>query len=112
MTPGKNSDGPSGSSVNGASAVPCLRPDPAQRPRLAGIRDNLRDRITEARQHGWLGEVEGLKVSLAAAAAKLTQMDELAARQATAVDLGMPAFTETASRTTTTPAALPVSQQT
>ena len=39
-------------------------------------------------------------------------MDELAARQATAVDLGMPAFTETASRTTTTPAALPVSQQT
>ena len=91
---------------------PLLRPDPAQRPRLAGIRDNLRDRITEAQQHHWAGEAEGLKVSLAAATAKLTQMDELAARQATAADLGMPAFTQTASRTITAPAVLPVSQQT
>ena len=32
-----------------------LRPDPAQRPRLIGIRDNLRDRIAEARQQRWLG---------------------------------------------------------
>src|SRR5664280_1260070 len=37
-----------------------LRPDPAQRPRLVQIRDNLRDRITEAQQKNWLGEVEGL----------------------------------------------------
>jgi integrase len=48
-----------------------LRPDPAQRPRLAAIRDNLHARIAEARQQGWLGEVEGLQVSLAAATAKL-----------------------------------------
>ena len=89
---------------------PAARPSPAAR--LAGIRDNLRDRITEAQQHHWAGEAEGLKVSLAAATAKLAQMDELAARQATAVDLGMPAFTQTASRTTTAPAILPVSQQT
>jgi len=38
-------------------------------------------------------------------------MDELAARQATAVDLGMPAFAQTASRTITVPAVFPVSQQ-
>ena len=73
---------------------------------------NLRDRITEAQQQGWAGEAEGLKVSLAAATAKLTQMDELAARQATTVDLGMPAFTQTASRTITATAVLPVSQTT
>jgi hypothetical protein len=47
------------------SCIRCslLRPDPAQRPRLAGIRDNLRDRITEARQHAGTGHAEGLKVS-------------------------------------------------
>ncbi len=102
------------SCIHEHSCIRCslLPPDPAQRPRLAGIRDNLRDRITEAQQQGWAGEAEGLKVSLAAATAKLTQMDELAARQATAVDLGMPAFTQTASRTITATAVLPVSQTT
>ena len=89
-----------------------LRPDPAQRPRLAGIRDNLQHRIAEAQQHNWAGEAEGLKVSLAAATAKITQMDELAARQATAVNLGTPAFAQTASRTVTTPAVLLPSQRT
>ena len=39
-------------------------------------------------------------------------MDELATRQATAVNLGMPAFTQTASRTIAAPAFLPVRQQT
>jgi hypothetical protein len=39
-------------------------------------------------------------------------MDELAARQATTVNLGMPAFAQTASRTITTPAVLLASQQT
>jgi hypothetical protein len=102
------------SCIHEHSCIRCslLRPDPAQRPRLAGIRGNLQDRITEARQHACAGEAEGLKVSLAAATAKLTQMDELAARQATAVDLGMPAFTQTASRTIAAPAVLPASQQT
>ena len=46
---------------------PMLWPDPAQRDRLAEIRDNLTARIAEAKQKGWLGEVEGLQVSLAAA---------------------------------------------
>jgi hypothetical protein len=44
-----------------------LRPDPAQRARLAGIRDTLIARSTEAEREGWLGEVEGLRVSLAGA---------------------------------------------
>jgi len=79
-----------------------LRPDPAQRPRLVQIRDNLRDRITEAQQKNWLGEVEGLHVSLAAATTKLAQLDELATRR-NAVHLGMPTFTESAGRTITIP---------
>ena len=58
----------------------CLRcplhwPDPAQRRRIAEIRDNLIARITEAEREGWLGEVEGLKVSLAGAEDKLAQID-------------------------------------
>ncbi|MGH4002224.1 MAG: site-specific integrase, partial [Pseudonocardiaceae bacterium] len=53
---------------------PLLRPDPTQRHRLANIRDNLATRINEAQRERWLGEVEGLKVSLAAANQKLVQL--------------------------------------
>ncbi len=67
-----------------------LRADPAQRPRLEEIRDNLHARITEAEREGWLGEVEGLKVSLAGAEDKLAQIDRRA-RPAATVALGMPA---------------------
>ncbi len=52
-----------------------LWPDPAQRGRLLEIRDNLRARIAEAEREGWLGEVEGLKLSLAAAQDKLAQTE-------------------------------------
>ena len=88
-----------------------LRPDPAQRPRLAGIRDNLQARMTEAREQGWLGEVEGLKVSLAAAATKLAQLDALAARRDSAVHLGLPGFRQIAGSTVTTPSAVPAGQE-
>jgi hypothetical protein len=72
----------------------CLRcalhwPDPAQRPRIAEIRDNLLARIAEAEREGWLGEVEGLKVSLAGADDKLAQIDRRSRNQP--VDLGIPA---------------------
>ena len=40
-----------------------------------------------------------LKISLAAANAKLTKVDGLIARRNTAVSLGMPAFPDTAGRT-------------
>ena len=68
---------------------PMLWPDPAQRERLAEIRGNLTARIAEAGREGWLGEIEGLKVSLAGAEDKLAQIDR---RSRTAsVDLGLPA---------------------
>lgn len=69
---------------------PLLRPDPAQRSRLEEIRDNLVARIAEAKREGWLGEVEGLQVSLAGAEGKLGQLDRLSGRNGTTVVLGMP----------------------
>lgn len=41
-------------------------PDPAQRSRIAEIRDNLLARIKDAEHEGWLGEAEGLKSALLA----------------------------------------------
>jgi hypothetical protein len=46
-----------------------LRVDPRQRARLIEIIRNLTDRIAEARTNGWLGEVQGLQISLNAPAA-------------------------------------------
>ncbi len=71
----------------------CLRcamlwPDPAQRDRLVEIRDNLIARIAEAKREGWLGEVEGLQISLAGAEDKLAQVDQRSNIQS--VDLGIP----------------------
>jgi integrase len=79
---------------------PLLRPSPAQRPRIAEIRANLLDRITEAEQQGWAGEAEGLKVSLAGTEQKLAQLDEMAQRAAT-VCLGIPTYRDIAGRTIT-----------
>lgn len=81
---------------------PLLRPDPAQRPRIIQIQDNLQDRIAEAEREGWAGEVEGLKVSLAGARQKLAQLDEMTRRSNT-VHLGLPTFREIAGRTATLP---------
>ena len=64
-------------------------PDPAQRPRIAEIRGNLIARIAEAEREGWLGEAEGLKISLAGAEDKLAQIDRRT-RTAATIDLGMP----------------------
>jgi hypothetical protein len=67
---------------------PLLWPDPAQRARLVEIRDNLLARIAEAEREGWLGEVEGLQISLAGANDKLTQLGQATTGT---VHLGMPA---------------------
>jgi Phage integrase family len=75
-----------------------LRPDPTQLHRILEIRDNLLARIAEAEREGWLGEVDGLKVSLAGAKQKLSQLNERARRAAT-VNLGIPAFRDIAGRT-------------
>jgi integrase len=68
---------------------PMLWPDPAQHERLTEIRDNLIARIAEAEREGWLGEVEGLKVSLAGAEDKLAQISQRTRNRP--VDLGIPA---------------------
>ena len=68
-----------------------LWPDPAQRPRIAEIRDNLTARITEAESEGWLGEIEGLQISLAGANDKLAQIDRRR-RGRQPVALGLPAM--------------------
>jgi hypothetical protein len=77
---------------------PLLRPDPAQLPRLIEIRDNLLARIDEAREQGWLGEVDGLNVSLSAANNKIAQLQESTRRT---IDLGMPRFHDVAPHTIT-----------
>jgi hypothetical protein len=68
--------------------------------RLVQIRDNLIARIAEARQHGWLGEVEGLQVSLHAARQKLEQVDQITSHRRS-VPLGLPTYGATAGRTLT-----------
>lgn len=90
------------SCVHEHSCLRCslLRPDPDQRHRIAETRDNLLDRISEAEREGWLGEVEGLKVSLAGAVQKLAQLDGRDPRT-TPVALGIPAFRDIAGRTVT-----------
>jgi len=66
---------------------PLLRIDPAQKPRLEEIHANLVDRLAEAKEQGWLGEVAAIETTMAAAAPKLEAMR--AARNATVL-LGMP----------------------
>jgi len=77
-----------------SSAEPHDRgPDPAARGRLTEIIKNLADRISEARINGWLGEVEGLQVSLTAARAKVAALDRTTRNNAPGTaDLGMPAL--------------------
>ncbi|MGH8996926.1 MAG: tyrosine-type recombinase/integrase, partial [Acidimicrobiales bacterium] len=64
---------------------PMLWPDPQQRARLQEIRDNLTARIAEAQREGWVGEVEGLELSLAGAQDKLAQIDRRTGTQAVAL---------------------------
>jgi hypothetical protein len=82
---------------------PQLRPDPAQLPRLEEIRANLTDRLQEAKQQGWLGEVAALETSLAAANQKLAAVRELATRH-TMTYLGMPDFRPAVGRASPPPA--------
>jgi hypothetical protein len=55
-------------------------------PRLEGIHANLVDRLQEAKEQGWLGEVAAIETTLASAAQKLEAMRVLD----NAVHLGMP----------------------
>ncbi|MFE2315351.1 hypothetical protein ACFXC8_19670 [Streptomyces sp. NPDC059441] len=73
-----------------------LRVSPRQRPRLVEIIRNLAERIAEARTNGWLGEVQGLQVSLTKAKDKLVALDRTLERsrgQGGPTELGMPVIT-------------------
>jgi hypothetical protein len=63
-----------------------LRLDLAQVPRLLAIEDNTRERLAEARQMQWLGEVSALEESLRHIAGKQQQADRLRAQACAAGD--------------------------
>jgi hypothetical protein len=67
-------------------------------PRLEEIHANLADRLAEAKEQGWLGEVAAIETTMDAAAQKLEAMR--AARNAT-VHLGMPGIRPAAGRAST-----------
>lgn len=56
-----------------------LRPEPSRLPLPNELEANLAERITEARQRTWLGEVAGLEQTLAALRAKKQHAERLAA---------------------------------
>jgi hypothetical protein len=82
---------------NACVRCPLLRVDPAQKPRLEAIHANLIDRLREAREQGWLGEVAAIETTLAAVEQKLQAMQDAAQRGST-VSLGMPAIRQSAGR--------------
>lgn len=67
---------------------PMLRPDPAQRARLEEIRTNLTERALEAETKGWLGELEGIQISITAAEDKLATMDRIVRLEMPTLRLG------------------------
>ncbi len=76
---------------------PLLRVDAAQIPRLESIHTNLVihanlvDRLEEAKEQGWLGEVAAIETTLAAAEQKLAAMRSATAQRTTTA-LGMPGY--------------------
>ena len=79
---------------NACVRCPLLRVDPAQLPRLEEIRANLVDRLQEAKDQGWLGEVAAIETTLAAANQKLAAMRSAAAAKSD-THLGIPGFRST-----------------
>jgi hypothetical protein len=66
-------------------------------PRLEEIHANLGDRLQEAKDQGWFGEVAAIETTLAAAAQKLEAMRGLTTRR-TSIHLGMPDVRPSAGR--------------
>lgn len=71
-------------------------------PRLQEIHANLVDRLQEAKNQGWLGEVAAIETTMAAARQKLEAMRERATQPST-VHLGMPDIRSTVGRITPEP---------
>jgi hypothetical protein len=85
---------------NACVRCPLLRVDSAQMPRLEEIHANLVDRLQEAKEQGWLGEVAAIETTMAAAAQKLDSMQTEISRQKV-THLGMPTVRESAGRSST-----------
>ena len=88
---------PPASTNTPACAAPCSGSRPATPPARSRSSSNLTDRIAEARTNGWLGEVQGLQVSLTKAKEKLVALDRSLERargngMSSPTDLGMPAI--------------------
>ncbi|MFT3854986.1 MAG: site-specific integrase [Ilumatobacteraceae bacterium] len=64
---------------------PMLRVEPTRKPRLIELRQNLTDRLTEARQMNWHGEIDGIEQSLHHVELKLSQLDRAATSPITPV---------------------------
>jgi hypothetical protein len=69
-------------------------------PRLQEIHGNLIDRLQEATDQGWLGEVAAIETTMIAAAQKLEAMRDRAAQPST-VHLDMPDIRRDAGRSST-----------
>ncbi|SFB63121.1 hypothetical protein SAMN05216266_13327 [Amycolatopsis marina] len=76
---------------NACVRCPLLRVDPAQIPRVEEIHANLVDRLEEAKQQGWLGEVPAIETTMATAVRKLEAMRAMTTTEMS-IHLGMPAF--------------------
>ncbi|MDG9702580.1 hypothetical protein [Streptomyces sp. DH37] len=80
---------------------PVLLIDPRQRGQLTETTQSLRNRIREARGNSWLGEVEGLRISLNTANAKSHSLKRTPTDgRSRLVDLGMPVFTDSSAQRT------------
>ncbi len=82
--------------------MPTASTDPAQMPRLTEICANLLERMQEAKEHDWLGEIPSIEASPAAADRKLEAMHLLTVRH-TVTHLGIPDFRAATGRSTPTP---------
>jgi hypothetical protein len=67
-------------------------------PRLEEIHANLVDRLREAKEQGWLGEVAAIETTIAAAQQKLQAMHGLEDRNSV-THLGMPDVRRSTGRT-------------
>jgi hypothetical protein len=75
--------------------MPTASGRPSPTPRLEEIHANLTDRLSEAKEQGWLGEVAAIETTMAAATQRLEAMRT--ARN-TPVHLGMPDVRPSAGR--------------
>ncbi|WP_406458674.1 hypothetical protein OG782_36830 [Streptomyces sp. NBC_00876] len=75
--------------------TPQAGPGPTGPDRLEEIGENLIARIAEAEREGWLGEEEGLRVSLAEAEDELAQIDTAVQQHTHTTNLGMPTLRQT-----------------